>query len=60
MTGRDYPKGMEIIEDEDLDEAAGGKITFSDLIVSSYQTGGSAGAPREAFVPEVEKIEQNR
>ena len=48
------------IDDADLDSAGGGKIVFSDLIVSSYQTGGSSGAdakPIESLSLNYEKIQ---
>ncbi len=47
MSRKTEAQHPELLADEALDAAAGGKIVFSDLIVSSYQTGGaSADGPK--------------
>ena len=51
----------ELVEDEtELDEASGGlKINMSDVMITSYQTGGSAGSdtvPTESLSLNYEKI----
>ena len=53
----------EPLAETDLDAAAGGRIVFSDLIVSSYQTGGSkdgATSPSASLALNSAKIEQGR
>lgn len=46
------PKEPEVLQDADLDEANGGlKIHMNDLLITSYQTGGS-----EASEPDTPRV----